>query len=176
MPAIGSFESTGSNGGFLESMIASAINNSSEAFGTQIRSLEARILRSEQLHNQKLEEMTRNCEESSRRSQDLASQIEESRKLAENLSERLAASERRNEKNSRIAATMKSLDEVIEVLQCSQRSNAAQITEASKSIRSLEQVCNTQEIPLIDLLFALRGADDRILGRPGGEDIRQEKI
>jgi DNA repair exonuclease SbcCD ATPase subunit len=141
MPAMGLSESVGSSGGFLESMIANVIHKTSETFGAQIRALEKRIVSSEQLHSRKLEEMTRNCEESSRRSQDLASQIEESRSLAENLSEQLTASERRNEKYSWLAATMKSLDEVIEALQRSQESNATQIREASESIKSLEQVC-----------------------------------
>ncbi|PQE31416.1 hypothetical protein CJF32_00001983 [Rutstroemia sp. NJR-2017a WRK4] len=139
MPAMRSFESVGSNGGFLETMIADAIDRTSGIFGAQIRALEKRIESSEQLHNRKLEEMTLICDESSRRNKDLASQIEESRSLADNLSERLAASERRNEKISRLAASMKSLDEVIEVLQRSQESNATQIREASESIKSLEQ-------------------------------------
>ncbi|PQE14093.1 hypothetical protein CJF31_00006617 [Rutstroemia sp. NJR-2017a BVV2] len=139
MPAMGLFESAGSNGGFLESMIASAIHRTSERFCAQIRALEKRIESSEQLHNRKLEDMNRIYDESSRRSQDLASQIEESRSLADNFSERLAASERRNEKNSRLAATMKSLHEIVEALQRSQESNATQIREASESIKSLEQ-------------------------------------
>jgi methyl-accepting chemotaxis protein len=141
LPVMRPFEIGGSNGGFLETMIADAIDKTSERFSAQIRALEKRVESSEQLHNRKLEEMTRTCDESLRMSQDLASQIEESRSLADNLSERLAASERRNEKIFRLAATMKSLDEVIEAIQRSQESNATQIREASESIKSLEQVC-----------------------------------
>ncbi|KAM3077090.1 hypothetical protein ACMFMG_003441 [Clarireedia jacksonii] len=136
IPAIGSFESAGSNGGLLESIIENAIRKNSEAFDAQIQSLEARIIGSERSHNQKFEEMTRIFEELSRRNQDLASQIEESRTLADNLSERLAASERRKD---RLAASLKSLDDVIEVLQSSQRSSTTQMHGASKSIKSLEQ-------------------------------------
>ncbi|KAB8290023.1 hypothetical protein EYC80_010349 [Monilinia laxa] len=138
-PMAGFPDNSGSSGGLLESMIANAVQQSTGPLTVHIRNLENRLVLSESLHKQKLEEMAKQLDDSETRSRDFYSQLEVCRLSTEAMSARLLAVEAGMGEQRGLSRRLRLLEQANESLQATRSSHAAQLKIAQDNIKLLKQ-------------------------------------
>ncbi|ESZ89860.1 hypothetical protein SBOR_9756 [Sclerotinia borealis F-4128] len=160
-PLAGLSDSSSPNGGLLETMIANVVQQSTGPLTAHIRSLEHRLVSSENVHNQKLEEMARQLDESENRNRDLFSRLEECKSSTEELSARLFAAEAGSREQMELSRRLRFVEQANESLSASRSSHATQLKEAQGNIKALKQA----PIPRIDSAIADQANRILVLGK-----------